>query len=123
MTEKLLLSGGAIQLAGTVKGRKSSRHATSDREHIEAQAAGLPVVASRSGGPEEIITHRENGLLVPTNDPPALANALKELLDNPKLAAGLATAGRESAQARFSIETMLDRYEAVYDGLQLQAQR
>ncbi|MDX2165348.1 MAG: GTP-binding protein, partial [Gammaproteobacteria bacterium] len=30
LTEKLLLFGGAIQLAGTVKGRKASRHATSD---------------------------------------------------------------------------------------------
>ena len=37
ITEKLLLFGGAIQLAGTVKGRKSSRHATSDRCNRSAQ--------------------------------------------------------------------------------------
>ena len=118
MTEKLLLSGGAIQLAGTVKGRKSSRHATSDREHIEAQAAGLPVVATRSGGPEEIITDRDSGLLVPTNNPQALADALREALDDPGLAEKLAAAGRQSAQRRFSIETMLDSYEDIYRSLQ-----
>jgi glycosyltransferase involved in cell wall biosynthesis len=85
---------------------------------IEAQAAGLPVVATRSGGPEEIITDRDNGLLVPVNDPQMLTNALQELLDNPALAANLAIAGRESALAQFSIEAMLDGYEAVYGGLQ-----
>ena len=37
LTEKLLLFGGAIQLAGTVKGRKASRHATSDWMELETQ--------------------------------------------------------------------------------------
>ena len=39
LTEKLLLFGGAIQLAGTVKGRKSARHATSDWMEVEKQRA------------------------------------------------------------------------------------
>lgn len=81
---------------------------------VEAQAAGLPVVATRSGGPEEIITDRENGLLVPVNDPQALASALREVLTNQSLAQSLAEAGRQSARARFSIETMLDQYESIY---------
>ena len=84
---------------------------------IEAQAAGLPVVATRSGGPEEIITHGENGLLVPTNDPQALANALKKVLENPQLAASLAATGRKSARTRFSIDTMLAAYDALYRSL------
>ena len=37
LTEKLLLFGGAIQLAGTVKGRKAARHATSDWMELEKQ--------------------------------------------------------------------------------------
>jgi len=45
MTEKLLLFGGAIQLAGTVKGRKSSRHATSDWMEMEKQR-GISVTSS-----------------------------------------------------------------------------
>jgi len=45
LTEKLLLFGGAIQLAGTVKGRKSSRHATSDWMELEKQR-GISVTTS-----------------------------------------------------------------------------
>src|SRR5947207_2644135 len=45
LTEKLLLFGGAIQLAGTVKARKSSRHATSDWMEIEKQR-GISVTSS-----------------------------------------------------------------------------
>ena len=45
LTEKLLLFGGAIQLAGTVKGRKASRHATSDWMALEQQR-GISVTSS-----------------------------------------------------------------------------
>ena len=45
LTEKLLLFSGAIQLAGTVKGRKSGRHATSDWMDIEKQR-GISVASS-----------------------------------------------------------------------------
>ena len=45
LTEKLLLYGGAIQLAGTVKGRKASRHATSDWMALEQQR-GISITSS-----------------------------------------------------------------------------
>src|SRR5258708_494236 len=45
LTEKLLLFGGAIQMAGTVKARKSSRHATSDWMEVEKQR-GISVTSS-----------------------------------------------------------------------------
>ena len=45
LTEKLLLFGGAIQLAGTVKGRKAARHATSDWMALEQQR-GISVTSS-----------------------------------------------------------------------------
>ena len=45
LTEKLLLFGGAIQLAGTVKGRKATRHATSDWMALEQQR-GISVTSS-----------------------------------------------------------------------------
>ena len=45
LTEKLLLFGGAIQLAGTVKGRKAARHATSDWMELEKQR-GISVTSS-----------------------------------------------------------------------------
>ena len=46
LTEKLLLYGGAIQLAGTVKGRKASRHATSDWMALEQQRGSSAVYLS-----------------------------------------------------------------------------
>ena len=45
LTEKLLLFGGAIQLAGSVKGRKAARHATSDWMELEKQR-GISVTSS-----------------------------------------------------------------------------
>ncbi len=45
LTEKLLLFGGAIQMAGTVKGRKAARHATSDWMELEKQR-GISVTSS-----------------------------------------------------------------------------
>ena len=45
LTEKLLLFGGAIQMAGTVKGRKAARHATSDWMRLEQQR-GISVTSS-----------------------------------------------------------------------------
>ena len=53
----------------------SSRYETFGVALVEAMATGLPVVATRCGGPEDIVT-KETGRLVPTNDPTALADAL-----------------------------------------------
>ena len=50
LTEKLLLFGGAIQMAGTVKARKSGRHATSDWLEIEKQR-GISVASSVISSP------------------------------------------------------------------------
>ena len=69
---------------------------------VEAQLAGRPVVASAVQGLREIVTPGETGLLVPPGDAAALAGAVAALLDDPVLAARLATAGRESAVRRFS---------------------
>ena len=53
LTEKLLLFGGAIQMAGTVKGRKATRHATSDWMRLEQQR-GISVTSSVMQFPYEI---------------------------------------------------------------------
>ncbi|MBK8186884.1 MAG: glycosyltransferase family 4 protein [Cellvibrio sp.] len=44
---------------------------------IEAMAAGLPVIATRCGGPEEILEHQKTGYLIPTENPGELASAIK----------------------------------------------
>jgi len=60
---------------------------------LEAMAAGCPVISTHCGGPEDIIRHRENGLLVDPNHK-AIAKAIELLLDNPGLAQDLAKNAR-----------------------------
>jgi glycosyltransferase involved in cell wall biosynthesis len=81
---------------------------------IEAMLAGIPVVATRSGGPEEILRDGETGVLVPSGDAEALAGALGALLTDRALAGRLATAAEADAAVQYGLDTMLDRYEALY---------
>lgn len=84
---------------------------------VEAMAAGVPVVATRSGGPEEIITHDVDGLLVEAGSAQALAAALARLCAEPVERTRLARAGRESVAAKFSIDASLRGYRALYETL------
>jgi glycosyltransferase involved in cell wall biosynthesis len=68
---------------------------------IEAMALGKPVVAGSAGGPAEIITPGEHGLLAPFEDAHALAAAVNRFLDDPALAVRCGTAARARA-AEFS---------------------
>lgn len=75
----------------------------SDREPfgivvVEAMALGKAVVAGAEGGPAEVITPGENGLLAPFGDAPALAAALLRYLDDPALAARCGAAAAERAR-------------------------
>lgn len=81
---------------------------------IEAMASGLPVVVTRCGGPEEIIEHQKTGLLVAVNDPKALANGLKLLIENKQFSDELAGAGRKHVESVFSFSAMLDTYKQEY---------
>lgn len=80
---------------------------------IEAQFAGIPVVATTAGGIPEVITHERTGLLVPPADPQALANALQQLITN---AALRQTLGAQSvAHARsFHVDVMVEKYRVLY---------
>lgn len=72
---------------------------------VEALFLGRPVVAARTGGLPEVVRDGETGLLVPADDPRALADAVVRLLEDPARAAALGAAGRADARARFSIPT------------------
>lgn len=74
------------------------------RTVVEAMAAGLPVIATRSGGPEEIIVDGETGLLVPLNDPRAMADAIGTVLGDLDKARTMGQAGRRRAEACFSLK-------------------
>jgi glycosyltransferase involved in cell wall biosynthesis len=83
---------------------------------LEAMAAGVPVVASAVGGIPDQVRHEREALLVPPDDPAALAGALVELLRDPARARALGEAGRRRAGSEFSHATMVRRIEAVYAG-------
>ncbi len=69
---------------------------------VEAMACGVPVVATRSGGPEEIITDGETGLLVDVGRSDLMAEAILRLAEDPGLRERLAAAGRREVASRFN---------------------
>lgn len=80
---------------------------------VEAQLAGVPVVASDAGGPRELIANGRSGVLVPPGDASALATAIARVLADAELASTLAGEGLLSAR-RFSPEVHINGVEAVY---------
>ena len=81
---------------------------------LDAQAVGVPVVASAVGGLVEAVADGETGLLVPPRDPPALAAAMARVLREPDLRARLAGAGRRRVRERFSVKAMVEGTRSVY---------
>ncbi len=81
---------------------------------VQAMASGLPVVATRCGGPEEIVVHNETGVLVPIRAPAELAKAVEMVLADDKRRAALGVAGRARAVKEFSIEAMVSAYASLY---------
>lgn len=86
---------------------------------VEAMAAQVPVVATRTGGSPEIITDGIDGLLVEPGDPGALAHGVLEVLADAGRAATMAAAGRSRAFAAFDIA----RYVAQIEDLVTEMRR
>ena len=83
----------------------------------EAMATGLPVVATRVGGADELVEHERTGYLVPARDPQALAGAIANLLKDPARRQRFAQAGCERARQQFGLDRMIREYEQMYLGL------
>jgi glycosyltransferase involved in cell wall biosynthesis len=81
---------------------------------IEAQAAGVPVVATPVGGIRETVIDGETGWLVPPRDPDALAERISWVLDNPSEASRVAVEARRRVLERFSVERMVAETLALY---------
>ena len=79
---------------------------------LEAMAAGVPIVACKVGGVPETVEDGSSALLVPPANPAAMASALARVLEDPALAARLASNGSERLLTRFSPEA---RYRALLD--------
>ena len=81
---------------------------------LEAMALGKPVVATRAGGPLEIVVEGETGLLVPPASPPALAEAILGLLSDPAEASRLGANGLARFKACFTADRMAQETAGVY---------
>jgi glycosyltransferase involved in cell wall biosynthesis len=81
---------------------------------VEAMACAIPVVATRCGGPEEILDAR-SGILVAPEHPGALADAIHRIAQSPERARALSQAALARARGEFSLTTMLSRYESLIE--------
>ena len=81
---------------------------------VEAQASGLPVIATRTGGIPETIRENESGLLVPPRDHIALARAVEQLGEHPQAWAQMGRAGRTHVKRYFDLEQLNDRLLDLY---------
>jgi len=84
---------------------------------MEALALGVPVIASDVGGLPEVVTHGENGLLVPPGDVEAIASAVTRVVSDREWARALGDAGARRVEERFTVEQMVRGYLGLYRGL------
>lgn len=89
---------------------------------IEAMAAAKPVVASNLGGPLEIISDSEDGLLVAAGEAARLAQAIATLLHNPGAAWQMGQRAQRKVARHFSIENFVARFTALYCTVMAQEQ-
>lgn len=81
---------------------------------LEAAAASLPIVATDVGGNADIIQHGVTGLIVPPQNPVALAAAIAQLLSNSKQALLMGIQARAMVEECGSVQVMADSYEKLY---------
>lgn len=81
---------------------------------IEAMAAGLPVTATPVDGTAELLDNYRTGLFVSPQSPDELSWVLRLLLETPSLRESLGTAAQEEAQRSFTINTMVEEFDALY---------
>ncbi len=84
------------------------------RPVVEAAVVGRTAVGSRLGGVTDLIEDGRTGLLVPPDDPRALADAMRRLLDDPSRAVAMGLAAAELAKSRFDADAQVDRVLAIY---------
>jgi glycosyltransferase involved in cell wall biosynthesis len=92
----------------------SSRYEGISIALLEAMRAGLPAVATRVGGMPEMVIDGQTGLLVPSEDTEAFAQAMARLAEAEEMRLRFGIAAQALQQREFSLETMLARYEALY---------
>ncbi|MGC1300207.1 MAG: glycosyltransferase family 4 protein, partial [Alloacidobacterium sp.] len=84
---------------------------------LEAMEAGVPVIASRAGGPLEIIADGEDGLFFEPGDEHSLSDAIEKLLSDPAARVRLGEAGRKTLSDRFTSQRQVDGIQTVLDSV------
>ncbi len=83
---------------------------------LEAMACGIPVIGTDVAGTREVIRNEENGLLIASADPAAIAKGLERVLDDKALRTRLSQAGRASVERSYSVASNMEKYIALYEG-------
>lgn len=102
-----------LVLAGAFAALNLSRSESFSRTVLEASACGLPVIATRSGGPAEIIADGETGLMIPVGDVTACVVAMRALCDDPARASRMGAAGRARVLETFAPDAFADRLRSL----------
>lgn len=84
---------------------------------IEAMMAGLPVIATKTGGIIDSVTHQSSGLLVPERSPAELAAALERLINCPNLARRLGENAKQVATDKFSRQTSAEKFSGLFSSI------
>lgn len=84
---------------------------------LEGMACGLPMIVTRVGGNPEAVVDGATGLVVAPHDPAGLAAAICQLAGAPQTRQQFGFAGRRRVVENFSLDSCVDRYEALYEGL------
>jgi L-malate glycosyltransferase len=84
---------------------------------VEAMAAGRPIVATDVGGVRDAVRNDDNGLLVPAQNPEAVAGAVDSLLTDPERARQMGNKGRGRARDEFSTQVVIGSLERLYEQL------
>jgi glycosyltransferase involved in cell wall biosynthesis len=93
----------------------ASRYEVQGYVLMEAMSLGSPIVATAVGGIPEFITSRRNGLLVPAQDPAAMAAACKTLLENRPLAAQYGRQAWLDCRESYGVEKIANQTISVYE--------
>ncbi len=82
---------------------------------VEAMHSGLPVIATRSGGPEDIVVDGETGWLISAEGHTPLARAMEEFVEDRERRTRYGAEGADRAAALYGRDLMVQRYQALYD--------
>jgi len=92
-----------------------SRHEGMPNAVLEAMASGLPVVATRIAGNEELVVNGETGALVPTEDVDSLRESLRPLLVDAKMRERMGRASRQRVEQSFSWDRVAEQYRKILE--------